>query len=821
MRLSRCFPPATRPPDPLAGVLSTPAHHHWRQPTPTRARPEPRYGPVERQEVPLAVSRARQTVQWQWQPQPVASTSKSTLDSPAIPRVHDDAVEDAEREFRDVLDALPATDQSVRVKHRNTADVRTDVALSRRACFAAYSALAKLRQVKAHAVSPNRNNPTNDSGKGKGPLRNEKWIPLDLERKVARLVGETMRLLLRLGHVHAATDLDRAFFTSRNQSRSERRRRAAAPRGGDAGGEKRGRDQATKDCRDDRDGGRLGDGLGLRRSAHQLAWMQAVSAGLELQELDGHGRASASPGQVTGAGRRFLENLEGLLVEGRDAVPSSGSTSAPLVRADKLAFAARQMGRVQRSIRSATPPSSRPGPLPAFQAELATWVAAIRRAECEDADELVSIALLESGLERLEQAAARRRSHSGRDCTEVALLHKVEEDINRLVRSLEQDGAGGASLARRREASRHAHILALAIRFLLFRQQHSSSTTLRAASSPSTDTLLPAAQLYAVLLKLPLPPVSTPALVADIRARQTSSLFRLLDAYLDAQAHSHPKGPRAFRSVERILDLLDLTLGRFEAYGRSHGAKSQREGIALGVSTKTYQRILRVLSEPSRLRRTSPTLSRSNPATDLSPPFAFLSRALDTIARARAHDGISRTGVAVSTSSGQAVFAHPKTTIHFVRAWFAAPLSASTPSPLALDISTGSSLDCRPREDGSEIQYRLRSLLAFVDAIDAVHTPGPASLAEDKDGPGAAAARRPSCATLRSRKVVVRAVREIVEQRWGTVGPHRRSRDAGERGEDVAECANDQIGGQPASWTEAVVEGTLERWLAPVEADSP
>ncbi|GAA6023894.1 hypothetical protein JCM8202_001279 [Rhodotorula sphaerocarpa] len=902
MRLSRCLPPATRPPDPLAALVAVASSSN--PPNRARTKPQPSLEPRNSSrtiELPPAVERARQaaavrvhaprTLPPRPLAEPVPSTSKATLDQ------CDDCDDHSrgEAQLERLLDALPSGAGQPRVAHRPTRDVQANVATWRRACAAAYTAIATLKQHK-------------DKGKGRrlsdtdrtAHDRVDSPLPLSpgLEQKVVRLVGETMRLLLHLGHVQAAMDLDRAFFSLRKPTRSERRRRRRPHARDDDDGPSPPVVKGGGARNDEERSGVavLGDGLGLQRDAHASAWMQAVV--VRLRQGSGGGGATGEEGRGTRKGFsptesfRALRDVEGLLGAMRKGTtarrrlgrqtagpeapgPPPGSPSSP-PRSDLLAFTARQMGRVQRlarttaALRPSLPPSPSP---PAPGGELQAWLEEIRRSECRGDDEMVSLALLESGLERLE-GAGRDEARGGvrfRRRNESALLDKVEEDLHRLVRSLDDAVEGGqVSPARTR---RRAHILALAIRFLLFRHR-SSPASLPARTGPApapgagaADPLLSAAKLYAVLLKTPLPRSSPPALVADLRTRQTSSLFRLLDAHLSESEHAaHAcaqasgfrdaegmgRGPYAaaageavLRPVECVLELLSLTLERVGVYrsvvvgGSGDLELSRQARLQLGVSTRTYQRMLRVLAEPWRGPYTTAPSAAAGPGAGAG--FSLLERALEVIARCRAHDTAlappsseasrgPEGQVGTGAGAGSAVFAHPKTAMHFVRAWFAAPASPPTGEGPERERA-------RPAGGGSssEVAARLLRLLAAVDAIDSRRRPGSVGAVEGLAA-GASSSSPPvhgviAAASLRARQVVARAVREIVEQRWGVVEvgvgvgdvlDHRRRRRSESSSSDPAVAGAVDHGGEAGGgggmggggWVEEVVERRLRAWVA-------
>ncbi|SGZ31910.1 BQ5605_C042g12038 [Microbotryum silenes-dioicae] len=89
-----------------------------------------------------------------------------------------------------VLSSLPRMANSasaVRLQHRSRDDVQQELYAWKRACAAAYVALD-------------------------GPLRDTQ--SLQLHERIVKVVAHTLRLLIRTDQVHAAAELDKAFFTS-------------------------------------------------------------------------------------------------------------------------------------------------------------------------------------------------------------------------------------------------------------------------------------------------------------------------------------------------------------------------------------------------------------------------------------------------------------------------------------------------------------------------------------------------------------------------------------------------------------------------------
>ncbi|GAA5874699.1 hypothetical protein JCM3774_004785 [Rhodotorula dairenensis] len=849
MRLSRCFPPASRPPDPLAwsGWRTQVQHRPPPQPAPHQARaPNVPAVAIAQARAPAA-ARGVEEQRHQQRTDPVASTSKPV----ATPASR------ACQELNQLVESFPTSRSRTRTAHRSKAEVQSDVATWRRACAAAHAALSSLAH---HRRTYNSTPAQTLKGKGKAAdvEKEEGAIPPALERKVVRLVAETMRLLLHLGHVRAAADLDRAFFTTRKRSRSEQKRRhPGCPPSSSSSKSTDGEGNGKKPL--------LGDGLGLQRGRDHLAWMQAVN--LHLHQGEGSRRPDQRDA-AEGQQRRALRGVEAALAGARVHAGGPGPLDSrrqdrldyPTMKlsrppSDLLAFAARHMGTVQRLVRTGsamTTSSASASPPPGARLrqraeselgeEIRAWLGEVRKAECERGDEVVSMALLESGLDRLEKAMERRNRSAGgrggggggggnRAIGDGPLREKVEGDIEQLVQSLETPSSHAAAavvVVTPKQVRRHAHILALAIRFLLFRHR----LGVPPVRGGQVDPLLSASQLYAVLLKVPLPAPLGADLLAEVRARQTSSLFRLLDAHLalvphqyqhDVQQQQQYPGGDHRRTLDRSLDLLDRTVDRLQLYHyevvAGDGSAMREEDLRLlngslrvGVSAQTYQRLLRLLAEPYRPRSAPrspsvssrhhhqhgpvpPTQQTPSGQSSAQPSFTALSRALEVIARCRTHDQHLSLLPASSPrrpangcgcggggggGGGSAVFSHPKTTIHFARAWFAAatPALAAAPPPVPytspvpppssslLDGSSPSSSLTRPGSGsgaGSEIAYRLESLLTFVDAIDpaSVSSSASSSLMPQLPLPPTPLAR------LRSRKVVAKAVREIVDQRWG------------------------------------------------------
>lgn len=120
----------------------------------------------------------------------------------------------------------------------------------------------------------------------------------------------------------------------------------------------------------------------------------------------------------------------------------------------------------------------------------------------------------------------------------------------------------------------------------------------------------------------------------------------------------------------------------------------------------------------------------------------------------------------------------------------------------------------------SEIAYRLESLLTFVDAIDAQSRSSRQEPEETGDDDVVVVA-----AALRSRKVVAKAVREIIEQRWGVVRVGRTSPAADassllssssslDTGDGDGESTGSDSKHAPVrDWRDLVVESRLDEWL--------
>lgn len=449
--------------------------------------------------------------------------------------------------IRDLLRAVPQPDAVAKpppLRVRLSSHLERELAQRRAACAQIHALVQGVRGGGPRGATV----PQDRKGKGKARDQDERQqLPPWIERQVVHLVAQTMRLQLHLGDVSSAKELDRAFF-SRAPHPSTKRALRLLRRG------QRAQAKAHKALR-------LGDGLGLERGDALPAWMQSLAVRL---------RAGANPAvalerflKLYGDFRRGKEAREqqsGMRVEGyrppggmRGEEEEHGRDSHRPGGSLVLAFLARRMGLLQYRVRGAAS-KLRPTRTRWVHHQLQAFMDELRAAEQDEGD-VVALALLESSLERLEDASEPRAAHVDLD---DPLYREVEAGVERLVASLGDvlDGAPPdaptRALARRpgwMQLEHRAQVLHLAIRFLLVRaRSHPSSPSPSTSSAPlAASPLASASQLYLLLLDLTPSASSHPLLALTalprLRLRQSSALFRLVSAHLGALSASQ-HGPR-------------------------------------------------------------------------------------------------------------------------------------------------------------------------------------------------------------------------------------------------------------------------------------
>ncbi|GAA5934566.1 hypothetical protein JCM1841_003840 [Sporobolomyces salmonicolor] len=654
MRLRRWVtPPPSRPPDRTA---------------PIGGRPPPPSLPPPPAAVPPSILAARRQ-------------ALRRIVLPAAPR------EDPYQHLGSILHRLPPISTPPRLRFRSAEELEQEVAIWRRACAAAHAALF-------------------------GPLRSHAW---KFRNSVVRVVGHTMRLLLRMRHVEAAKELDRAFFTMRPVP-SKRRYNLGIDEDAEAGGEgissQRRRRAAAYS---------LGKGLGLARAGIHIAWMQSLAVRLHEE------------GNETGIGE-----FAALLRQMHDERGGTGQLNPHV-----LAFLARKMELVHERLEKGGKAQE------GARKEVRRILKAIKGAETDE-QAVVSLALLDGAVERLERAGAR--------ALDSDLFFQVERGIEALVGSLDGPVKDGIFLAHelhqmtpRDSASldRHAHILYLAIRFLLLRARHLTRDPFNSAPSRST-VLFSASQLYALLLDL-IPSVSSSPLdLYNLRVRQTSAFYRLLWAHtgvLDPQSpfFRREKLPEPcaesslpalnFSFISQTLDLIDLTLSALSFLPPPLSSRPSHlpsvDPRLLGISSRFYRHLLYTLSLSSAPSRRSLHLPL--------PPWSLFQRVFRTISDTRAHDAACssrRTSSKQAPVHREAFFVQPGFAMHLVRATLLGGGEAERDSVAA----------AAPNEGAGTPLSRLSELLAWIEDIERTSHKGTAE--------------------RKARALIKRAAKEVVEQEW-------------------------------------------------------
>ncbi|GAA5832988.1 hypothetical protein JCM11251_006472 [Rhodosporidiobolus azoricus] len=691
---------------------------------PTRARPPDPPRPPRRPHPPPPPSRP--------QPRSILDAQKSArqrADSqawghffpPASPKSRNST-----RFLTSTLSQLPPISAPPRLNLRPLEDLESQLATWRKACFLAHSALS-------------------------GPLAGSKDV---LQHRVAKVVGHTMRILLRLGQVEAAKELDRAFFSTETGRKRGKRRAtegelAAAEEGGEAS------EGAAEERHFVERWAQL-DGLGLARGDIRLAWMSSFAVRLE----------EAVQGEDDAALLEFGSLLKLMYLQlGEQAARQDACL---------MAFLTRKMGVVQEKLttrRVATGGDNGPGKqasLEETKEQVRRLLLNIKDAEADEV-EVVSFALLETALERLERVKG--------NALEDPFFHKVEEDIQRLVGSLEAStdfrALHNLLLSFTSSVDRHAHILHLAIRFLLLRHRYHDPS--HPSSTHSPTPLQSAVQLYSLLLDLTPRLPSSPSYdeLSSLRQRQSSALYRILAAHVSTAASSPP--PLLASLASQALDLIDVSLSSLTAFLSSASASpappsspsntpASPHPRLLGISTRLFRRLL--FSLTSSVPPTSPPSDhaavqgqgRYVPAV----PWRLVSRAMKTMIRAKEYDA------AFSHSAGaqparEALLEHEKPL--FVQPNFAHQMVRAA---LMGGMAEG---DLREDWEDQTPLSRLSALLEFAAGLERVSplllsptSVSSFSLFPDKGTP--AVEDSMGLGERRARPLLLRAVQYIIEQEW-------------------------------------------------------
>ncbi|BGP17834.1 hypothetical protein JCM10213v2_005876 [Rhodosporidiobolus nylandii] len=541
-----------------------------------------------------------------------SSYARPAVDSPSTPSTS--TSRNPKRELRAALQALPPISAPPRLNLRPAADLERELPLWQAACNVGYVVF------RSQDLS--------------GQERAE------MEPRVVKAVGQTMRILLELGAVDAARELDRVFYTTKPGRRGEKRNmgeeaREKRARRRQASGEEEGRTLLPS-----RWSRRMG--LGLPRGNLRVAWMASFAVRLENAIASGDGQALREFGEllreVYEAPSVSLASPEGAVKEDDGGMDTSGPAGDSCL----LAFLTRKIGVVQEQLAAIATEKEGVDGTSEMRVQIQHLLQRIKDAEANQV-EVVSFALLETGLEHLEKL-------EGNPINDPWFA-KVEEDIQRLVGSLEANNElrklHNLLLSYTSSVDRHAHILHLAVRFLLLRHPYHDPT------SSAVSPLHSAAQLYYHLLDLTrrVDPANHEDL-ASLRQRQTSALYRIL-AMHTAELAGDESGQRTVPLASRALDLLDTSLPCLMPLLSAPAPKPAipewvqappPDPRILGVSVRFFRRLFFSLTR--HVPSISPSDSPSPPSTDSASlrtytavaPYSLLSRAMRTMTAAREHD---------------------------------------------------------------------------------------------------------------------------------------------------------------------------------------
>ncbi|GAA5894202.1 hypothetical protein JCM6882_007601 [Rhodosporidiobolus microsporus] len=623
------------------------------------------------------------------------------------------------------LSHLPRISSPPRLNLRPVEDLEHQLATWRKACAITHSALA-------------------------GPLAGSKDA---LQHRVAKVVGHTMRILLRLGQVNAAKELDRAFFSTES-GRKRGKRRAAEGEAGKASE----KEQQFVERWAER------DGLGLARGEIRIAWMSSFAVRLDEAVQGGEDDAA-------------LADFGSLLASMYAQLGEQEVRQDPCL----MAFLTRKMGVVQEQLAARR---TRPGEedrdgedgLEETKEQVRRLLFNVKDAEADEV-EVVSFALLETALERLERVKG--------NALEDPFFPKVEEDIQRLVGSLEATTEFRALhnllLSFTSSVDRHAHILHLAIRFLLLRHRYHDPSSPSHLPSP----LQSATQLYSLLLDLT--PRVDPTSHTDLtrlRQRQSSALYRILAAHVSSLSPSSPE--HLIPLATRALDLVDLTLSSLTPLASSSASGSPSLSFTdpptspapsdpriLGISTRLFHRLMFALTSSLPAPPSLPIASGEGPhltRTRYVPaaPWSLVARACDTIVAAKLHDAaLSYTAATTAATAG--TNPHREVLLEHEKPLFQQPNFAHQLVRAALmGRETGGRDETGATAEDETPLSRLSALLAFVADLERLSRPLPplSSSSSSSSATSSPSADIEGSGERRARPLVLSAVRNIVTDEW-------------------------------------------------------
>lgn len=470
-----------------------------------------------------------------------------------------------------------------------------------------------------------------------------------------------MRVLLAVGQVEPARELDRAFFTTLPSPTPAWRGTWSTWQQAVGGAN----DLPTLP---------LGEGLGLARGAVNVAWMQALA----IRSMKGH------PGGV----QELVETVEQLKREQRGL--DNGGVNSHVV-----AFAVRKSGDFEERFRESG--------LRRGEAEKAvrrlldelreeatkSWKGKGVSKRTSADEKVVLMATVETELEMLEMLDRRGKP------LEEALFAQVERDVRDLVGEMDELVSEEALASQedlhsttQRSAyyqqviSDRAQTLHIALRLVLFRARLSHLLPPQIREDALRHSLNSSRRIYAALVDL------TPLVAADqstssfagLRERQTGALFRTLWASIGTldvhrapetrrdkdrpEERDAPTTPLDEDLINASLDLIDLTLAALPPLISTPSTvisslSSLSSPLAVAISPRFWRRLVLLLTLPSCPSRRAGPLP---PAT--RPAWSTLHRSLTLFLRTTQHDR----SLAPSDSSPPPVFLRTSPVIHLVRA---------------------------------------------------------------------------------------------------------------------------------------------------------
>ncbi|KAM0750694.1 hypothetical protein T439DRAFT_325747 [Meredithblackwellia eburnea MCA 4105] len=561
-----------------------------------------------------------------------------------------------------------------------------------------------------------------------GPLRKNRTV--NHESKVVIVVAHTIRLLLILGHVTAANELDRAFFTDRPAppptTNRETTGRASSSKVTledlQSIEEAEEADNATTAGNSDANLPRFsfGKGLNISRGSIQLAWIYSLA--LRLGSGDYY-----SSEEVT----VFLRSLHASHAESGGITPVMAAFLVRKVKVLVEKLRASNLGEDVKGKRNET--------VDGFW-EVDEFLLGISKNERLGNSEEVKIALMESELAWFEGWERRRMERGEKEGLGSNFTRYVEEPLRELVEKMDRDHLDEAE-ATPASTKERARTLQLTSRFVLLRAnlslryQHNQDSKIL---SESVTSVVGLHDLMLDLLSSTLPPSSFVA----IRKSQTAVLYRILWSSLGVldftksteSASAKTSMPEAM-NTKVDLDAVDIALVALEAtikklteersaWAGIGGHRKEADFLA-NVSSRYFNRLLLSLSLPF-----APGRRGKLP----QPSWRLLKRAIQLFVSCRSHDR-SQSEVTVHHT---AQFLKQKSTVrHIVQA-------------LVLAKDGPASLEQFVAEDGDEEEELQARLAFFVQGLDQLVEFGEPI----------------------NRKLVGNMIKEVLIEQWPGVGFH-------------------------------------------------